>query len=202
MCPSEYAYHHNSVNRAERASANCRSYPAGPAFQEQYIHCDGTQLKLTDSNFGQEQVQYQSSEYYQWNAGSDGQLLFIFPTRESLTTNVTITLHYYSDSVRRLSKLRFFAVPDDFDIWDAPTTSYPHVDIASVRPGGKPAGHRRVSINVNFSTKKVLMYKYSSKFQFAVSEVEFFTCKLLDTALILISIKTMPVQVRKTPLLL
>ena len=34
-----------------------------------------------------------------------------------------------------------------------------------------------VSIHVNFNTKKVLMYKYSSSFQFAVSEVEFITSK-------------------------
>ena len=55
--------------------------------------CDGTQLKLTDSNFGQEQ--YQPTDHYVWISRSDEQLLFIFPRRVSLTT---ITLHYYSDS--------------------------------------------------------------------------------------------------------
>ena len=88
----------------------------------------------------------------------------------------TITLHYYSDSDRGLPKLRFYAVPDDFAVWDATTTSYTSVDVASVPPGGEPAGHRNVGINVNFNTKKVLMYKYSSNFVFAVSEVEFFFC--------------------------
>ena len=106
-----------------------------------------------------------------WSAGSDGQLLFIFPTRVSLTT---ITLHYYSDSVRGLPRLRFYAVPDDFDVWDALTTSTPYVGVVSVPPGGKPAGRRSVSININFSTKRILIYKFSSSFQFAVSEVEFF----------------------------
>ena len=71
--------------------------------------------------------------------GSNGQLLFIFPTAVSLTT---ITLHYYSDNIRGLPRLRFYAVPDDFDVWDAPTTSYPHVDVALVPPGGEPAGRR------------------------------------------------------------
>jgi hypothetical protein len=136
---------------------------------EHYIQCDGTQLKLVDSNFGQEQ--YQSSEYYQWSTGNDEQLLFIFPTRVSLTT---ITLHYYSDSVRGRPRLRFYAVPDDFDVWNVPTSGTPLVGIASVPPGGVPTGHRNVSINVNFNTRKVLMYKYSSSFQLAVSEVEFF----------------------------
>ena len=53
--PLEYAYHDHSVDRAESLSAKCRRYPDGPISQEQYIHCDGTQLQLTDSNLGQEQ---------------------------------------------------------------------------------------------------------------------------------------------------
>ena len=84
----------------------------------------------------------------------------------------TITLHYYGDSVRGLPRLRFYAVPDDFNVWDLPATSYPHVDVAAVPSGGEPAGCRNVSININFNTKRVLMYKYSSAFEFAISEVE------------------------------
>ena len=172
--PSEYAYRSDSANRAESVSANCRRYPSGrqqEVFTNLYIHCDGSQLKLTDSDLGQEP--YHSPDYYVWYAGRDGQLLFIFPTRVSLTT---ITLYYYSDSVRGLPRLSFYAVPDDFDIWDQPTSSYPHVDVASVPPGGGSAGQRSVSINVNFNTRKVMMYKLSSSFQFDVSEVEFFSC--------------------------
>ncbi|MCG8620548.1 MAG: hypothetical protein MJE68_00935 [Proteobacteria bacterium] len=125
---------------------------------------------MTDSDLGQEQ--YQISDYYVWLAGSDAQLLFIFPTRVSLNT---ITLHYYSDIVRGLPRLRFFAVRGSFDIWDSPTVSIPREDVASVPPGGESAGRRSVSINFNFNTTKVLMFKYSSSFQFVVSEVEFFT---------------------------
>ena len=171
--PSEYAYRYDSVTRAESASANCRRYslisglPAS-IHSTDYTHCDGTQLKLADSNIGQEQ--YKSSDYYVWPAGSDRQLLFIFPT--SLLT--AITLHYYSDSDRGRPRLRFYAVPDDFSVWDAPTLGTPYVGVASVP---EPAGRRSVSINTNFNTTKVLMYKYSSSFQFAVSEVEFFRCK-------------------------
>ena len=170
---SEYAYHGDSVNRAERLSAKCRNYPGGHAFQEQYIHCDGIQLQLSDSNLGSEQ--YQTNECYVWSAGqgTNRQLLLILPKRVSLTT---ITLHYYSSNFRDLSRLRFYAVSDDFDVWDVLATGYPQVDIASVPPGGQPAGRRNVSINVNFNTRRVLMYKYSSSLMFAVSEVEFFTC--------------------------
>ena len=173
MYPSEYAYHDDSIDRVESASANCRRYPSGllaGGFSNEYIRCNGTQLTLTDSNLGQEQ--YSSSDYYVWSAGRDGQLLFIFPTRVSLTT---ITLHYYSDSDLGLPRLRFYAVPDDLDVWDIPTTGNPRVDIASVPPGGESAGRKNVSINANFNIRKVLMDKFSSNFQLAVSEVEFFS---------------------------
>ena len=176
--PSEYAYLSDSVNRAESDRANCRKYPSSSQDQsihpEHYIHCNGTQLRLTDSNLGQEQ--YHISEHYQWPAGDDGELLFIFPTRVFLTT---ITLHYYNDRLRGLPRLRFYAVPDDFNVWDAATISTPLADVAAVLPGGEPEGSRSISINFNFTTKKVLMYKYRSSYQFALSETEFFNCKQL-----------------------
>ena len=136
-----------------------------------YIHCDGTQLKLADTKLGPQQ--FSSSSHYQWSAGNAEQLLFIFPTRVSLTT---ITLHYYSDSVRGRPRLRFYAVPDDFDVWEAPTLGTPYVGVTSVPPGGEPADRKNISINANFNTRKILMYKFSSSFQFAVSKVEFFRC--------------------------
>ena len=176
MYPSEYAFKEDSVGEHESTSANCRSYPSrydDRVFTGEYTYCDGIKLKLKDSDIGQEQ--YQISDYYVWVAGSDAQLLFTFPTRASLTT---ITLHYYSNSVQGLPRLTFYAVPNDFEVWDAPTTSYPRVNGASVPPGGEPAGHRNINIDVNFNTKKVLMHKFSSAFVFSVSEVEFFTRKL------------------------
>ena len=173
--PSEYAYKRNSVFRSERSSANCRPYASGLSgrsgdFTEHYTHCNGSQLRLTDSDFGSEQ--YISSDCYVWNAGKSGhQLLFIFPRRVNLTT---ITLHYYSDNVRGLPRLRFFAVTDHFDVWNARTASYSLVDIAALPLVREQAGRRNVSISLNFTTKRVLLYKYSSNFSFAVSEVEFF----------------------------
>jgi hypothetical protein len=87
-----------------------------------------------------------------------------------------ITLHYYSDSVRGRPRLRFYAVPDDFDVLDALIIGNPHVEIVSVPPGGELAGRRNVRLNVYFNRKKTLMYKFHSSFQLAISEVEFFTC--------------------------
>ena len=66
-----------------------------------YIHCDDQQLKLSDSDRGSN-IDYIATSYYEWSAGGADQLLFIFPTRVSLTT---ITLHYYTVTVSE-------AVPD------------------------------------------------------------------------------------------
>ena len=137
-----------------------------------YAYGDGTQLKLIDNNLGSEWP-FSSSSHYQWSSGSDRQLLFIFPTRVSLAT---ITLHYYSDSDQGLPRLRFYAVPNDFDVWDTIIFSFLYVEVVAVPAGKEPGGHRNVWITVNFNTQKVLMYEYSSSFRFAVSEVEFFTC--------------------------
>ena len=158
----------------------CTEYPKSSTWvsiiSEEYIHCDGTPLKLTDSDIGSEQCMRTISDYYVWTAGLRSQLLFIFPTRVNLTN---ITLHYFSDSIRGLPRLRFYAVADDFDIWDAPYSSYYRVYVAAVPPGEEPPGRRNVSVGFNVTTMKLLMYKFRSSYLFAVSEVEFFnhTCK-------------------------
>ena len=145
---------------------------------EHYTNCNGTLLKLTDSDIGSEQ--YSSSDYYVWSSRTGGsELLFIFPTRVNITT---ITLHYYSDSVRGLPWLKFFAVPDDYDSCDGLSANYNNVNVDPVPPGGETAGRRNLSINFDLTTKKVVMYKYSSDTEFAVSEEKFFTvcnCKCL-----------------------
>ena len=176
--PSEYAYHGGSVTRNEPASANCSRYQGGlkdDVFTHNYIHCNGTQLLLADSSCGSKM--YNSSVHYEWHnemsTTSSIQMLFIFPTRVNLTT---ITLHYYSDSGRGLPRLRFFAVPDDFHVWDATTGSHQYVEIASMPLDGESAGHKMVTHSFNYDTVKVLMLKSKSPFSFAVSEVEFSTC--------------------------
>ena len=192
VLPSEYVYNRYSVYHSESMSANCRNYPSGDAtasvHPENYIHCDGTTLRLSDSDIGPET--YNSSDYYVWTPGSGNrQLLFIFPTRVDLTT---ITLHYYSDSVRGLPRLRFWFVPDDFDVWYAPDVTNSYVEVAAMPPDGGPAGPRNVSVGFSVTTMKLLMVKFSSTYSFAVSEVEFFnhickqaTCMLIITQLLL-----------------
>ena len=117
---------------------------------------------------------YNEYDDYKWHVNSEsGQLLFIFLTAVNLTT---IILHYYSDSTRGLPRLRFWAVPYDFDVWDAPITMYPYVDIAPVYLAEVPGGSTNTSVHTNFLSKKVLLYKLRSSYMFSLSEVEFFTC--------------------------
>ena len=178
MYPSEYAYHGGFVSRNEPASVNCSMYQGGledNVFTHNYIHCNGTQLLLADSDCGS--GTYNSSVHYEWHnemsRESSDQMLFRFSTRIHLTT---ITLHYYSDSERGLPRLRFFVVPDDFDVWDATTASHSSAEIAEVPPGEERAGYKTVSCSLEYNTAEVLMLKSKSSFSFAVSEVEFSTC--------------------------
>ena len=178
MYPSEYAYHGDFVYRYESDCANCRNYQQSldrTVNSEDYIHCDGTPLRLTDSDIGSQQ--FTITDYYVWFGGEtpNQQLLFIFPTRIMDLTN--ITLHYYGTSDRGLPRLRFWAVPDDFDVWNALTSGYSYVDVAAVPPGEEPASHRNVSVRFTelVNSHKILMYKFASTFSFTVSEVEFFS---------------------------
>ena len=103
----------------------------------------------------------------------------MFPTRVNLTT---ITLHYYSDNDRGLPRLRLYAVPDDFDVWDAPAASYYHGEVAAVSQDEWPAGCRYFSVyfDLGITLTKLLMMKFRSTLAFAVNEVEVFNhcCKL------------------------
>ena len=175
MYPSEYAYVGHGVQNDEKNGANCRNYQAGlqhDVYTQYFIHCSGKQLKLTDSDYGSEQ--YSSRDYYVWPGGSgNSQLLFIFPTTVNLTS---ITLHYYSDSTRGLPRLRFWAVPDDFDVWDAPTASYRYADVVAVPLEGNNAGQKNFSVTLTVNTRKILMFKFTSAFSFALSEVQFSNC--------------------------
>ena len=146
-----------------------------------YIHCHGNRLLLTDSNNGPSQYDSSRIQPYVWTSTTSQRLLFEFPMTISLTM---ITLHYYSGYYQGshragLTRLRFYAVQDDFDVWDALVANPApfSVVVSAVSPEEeRPAGRRSVNINFNSITKKVLMVKPNSVYHLAVSEVEFFTC--------------------------
>ena len=59
-----------STGMKEAVPCNCNTYPpmglqtAPGVYPFQYVHCDGTQLRLIDSDIGSEQ--YNTSDYYVW----------------------------------------------------------------------------------------------------------------------------------------
>ena len=171
--PSEYSYFVNSIMATERDSANCTTTVTDEADMDHFVHCDGEQLRLVDSDLGSEL--YDSTDYYVWSAGvTTTRILFTFPARVHLTS---LTLHYYSDSIHGLSKLRFQAVPDDFKLGDSLRAIYSQVVVDAIPPSSQEqVGRTKIAINLDFITKKVLLSKILSNFQLSVSEVEFFTC--------------------------
>ena len=171
--PTEYSYKDSSVIRPVRS--NCMKYASTSDNVDaiQYIHCDGNKL-LTDSNIGPSQYDSSRTPLYIWTSSNSQRLLFVFPTT---TTLAMITLHYYSGYYQGnhragLPRMRFYAVPDDFDVWDAVIGSPFTIVVSAVSPEEeRPAGRRSVNINFNFSTKKVLMVKLGSDFHLAVGHV-------------------------------
>ena len=110
-----------------------------------------------------------------WSAGvTVRRMLFTLPERVNLTG---ITLHYFSDSNRGLSRILFYAVPDDFKLGDGVRSFYNQAIVETKLPSNREQnGPTNFTVNLDFNTKKVLMLKILSNFQFALSEVEFFTC--------------------------
>ena len=179
MHPTAYAYLGDSVSRSEEDSANCINYPKIPGesvSSDRYIYCNGTQLRLSDSEVGS-QSQCHPSYNYEWSGTDRRHLLFIFPTRVNLNT---FTLRYYRDKQRGLPQLGLYAVPDEFDVWDSTPRDNRLVVISSVLPSEEPEGssciNLPVSLLISTATKKVLMVITRSNYIFSVSEVEFYNC--------------------------
>ena len=141
---------------------------------EMYINCKGTSLRLTDSDTGLDQYEIEDY-YYVAHSGTTYvavQLLFIFPTTVSLTN---IKLHYYTDHVQGLPALKFYSVPDNFNVWAAPTSSHSYVAVSAIPPNEDSVGRKYVNVNCNFHTKRVLL-RFLNNIAFAVSKVQFSTC--------------------------
>lgn len=98
-------------------------------------------------------------------------LLFVFPTRVNLTS---IKLFFYNDAERGLPRLRFYAVPDDFDVWDDAIAANGYKEISAIpNDVGSVGRTRTVQFFITFHTARLLMEKYASSFKMALSEVQF-----------------------------
>ena len=158
------------------ANDNCNTLSSpdlGTAEGTEYVHCQHP-TRITDSEKSQPiftQDTYNS--VYIWPSKSD-QVLFTFSSWKVIDS---ITIHYFSNEDNQgFPKIRFFAVPEDFEVSDTPDSSNPTRVIDSVSPGNENTGLRNKTRNVPFNTTKILMTKgYTKNYQFYVSEIEFFT---------------------------
>ena len=170
MFPQELAY--KSDNFLHQDDASCIPYtsdaaPTTPTVDPtQYVHCSQP-TTITDSNTG--------PPTYVWGEAS-GKLLLIFSNEISFEN---ITIYYISDTTAQgRPKLRIYAVPDNFQVWDEPTTSYPSRVFDEIMPGGEEEGVRKVPNSndgiVTFNTSRVLIEKLveTKTYNFSISEVE------------------------------
>ena len=132
----------------------------------QYVHCNQP-TTITDSNT--------DPPTYIWGEAS-GKLLFIFST-EIIFENITI--YYISNTTDQgRPKLRFHAVPDNFQVWDTPNSHQSEV-FDEIIPGGEEVGVRKVPNSndgiMTFNTSRVLIEKLveTKTYDFFISEVEF-----------------------------
>ncbi len=139
----------------------------------QYVSCEGP-TRITDSENSILAFTHETHDsVYIWGSEED-RVLFTFSTEKSFNS---LAIHYFSNSDNQgLPKLKFYAVPDDFEVQDALKNEYLMAIIDEVRPGRENEGLCNKSKAVNFQSSKILMTKgYTKTYQFYVSEVEFFT---------------------------
>ncbi len=143
------------------------------ASDSQYVSCEGlTRITNADKSlpsFTQDSL----NSVYIWPSQED-KVLFTFSEQKQIDS---LAIHYYSNFDNQgLPKLRFYAVPEDFEVQDEVKSSYPMSIIDEVRPRREQEGLRNKSRTVAFQTSKILMTKSDTKnYQFYLSEVEFFT---------------------------
>ena len=158
---------------------NCSPYPPSITSDSevdptQHIRCTHP-TRLTDSDTGPTTYTEDIAADVYVSGNSAEQLLFIFPTSVSITA---INLLYYSNTEDQgHPKLRLYAVPENFNVWDTVDSSYPSIFIDEALPGSEETGLRNVTREAGFQTTRVLLTKSESKnYNFVMSEVEFFTC--------------------------
>lgn len=158
---------------------NCTPYPPSITSDSemdptQHIRCTHP-TRLTDSNTGPNTYTEDTAADVYISGNNPEQILFIFSTPVSITA---INILYYSNTEDQgHPKIRIYAVPEDFNVWDTADSSCPSIFIDEAPPGSEETGLRNVTREAGFETTRVLLTKSESKnYNFVISEVEFFTC--------------------------
>ena len=168
------------MNFTEYPSAQCKPYD--PNVNIHYL-CDGSPLRLTDSQLGPE---YYSSTYdhnyyiMKRTRGTATYNTFLFILSEP-TRLAKIRLHYYSDIHRGriLPIIYFYATRDDQPVYDT-LNAYERLGVLGSPFSETVNGRTNVTISISSSSlayRKVLMHIHfiPNEKYFYLSEVEFFT---------------------------
>lgn len=145
-----------------------------------YTRCTNLS-RLTDSELGPEELTANDSRVYRWEIG-ENLVLFTYNAPPKLISAVTVYYYRNNDDIIGLPKIRFCAVPENSEVWNAsdPLNNdcrsqneiRPDSDVAC----SNPPCRENVTIAFNYVTNNVLLEIAESKnFQLVVSEVQFFT---------------------------
>ena len=179
---TSYAYLNGEMNVTEYHNANCRKYGQSNGLQF-YSLCDGSPLRLTDSQFGPEYYPSSHDHNYYVMKGTIFSLMykiFLFALSEPTRLD-KIRLHYYSDlhGGKILPVIYFFAIRDDQLVYDN-LHAYETLGVVGSPFSETVNGRTNVTITVSSSSlpySKVLMHISFLPYEkfFYLSEVEFFT---------------------------
>ena len=162
---------YQSSNFDHTVTDSCTPYPSNTSAPQginptEYVRCNHP-TTITDDNTG--------PPFYIWGE-APGHLLLEFPTPTNFSS---IMIYYQYNATYALAKLRIYAVPDSFSVWDLPDNSYESRGFDEVRPGVGVDGLRELPDPavppIQFVTSKVLIDKLedTKTFLFAFSEVAF-----------------------------
>lgn len=181
----------SSLLSMDHPSANCRQYcsnnniPSHPPALDitSYTLCDGSPLKLSDSQIGSSNDYMTDQDQYYCSSGSL-EILFVLSEKVQLSH---IRLHIYNNwnepingYYRSLAPTVFSLMNDDYEIWE-PQFSGVHVYGPHSIVNDYITGPRNITVSAlrEIKTRKVVLTTLTaqhSSYQFCISEIEFYTC--------------------------
>ena len=141
----EYAYLTSSLSGMDHPGANCRQYcgsnPSHPPITS-YTHCDGSPLKLSDSEVGSTK-NYTADQNQYYCSNGPVSLKILFTLSESVQLSHT-RLHYYNgpqdnpmSGYRKVLPATIYTlVNDEYEVWEP---YYPRLHISG--PEGTADGN-------------------------------------------------------------
>ena len=170
FAPSQYIYSSDAIQNSDYGSSSCSTEMLSG---ETYFTCTEP-VRIGDTNTGPQTFNpSDSSHYYRWNR-TGGKMLFVFPTEAQL---ISVILHFYVDNGNSIArpKMTLVAVDNSFQINDTMPTDRTGTAIDRIELTGQSDGlyNETILITNRPTTSKVLLTVFSSKYDFAITEMTF-----------------------------